>query len=154
MSAFADGDFTYQQEDGMRKPFTQLYVHLVWATWDRLPLIDRELQPRIYRCIQAEAFALGCEVGAIGGIEDHVHVLVRCSPAVSVSNLVKPIKGTSSRIVQREIRLGEFFKWQGSYGAFSIAEPHIEAVRRYIRRQEEHHRTGRLNATLGRTFLD
>ena len=56
----------------MRKPYAQLYVHLVWATWDRLPLIDRALQPRIYRCIQAEALNLGCEFGAIGGIEDHV----------------------------------------------------------------------------------
>ena len=81
-------------------------------------------------------------------------MLARCSPAVSVSNLIKQIKGTSSRLVQRELRPGEFFKWQGSYGAFSIAETHIEAVRRYIRRQEEHHRTGRLNATLERTFMD
>jgi REP element-mobilizing transposase RayT len=138
----------------MRKPYTQLFVHLVWATWDRLPLIDPGLKPRIYRCIQAEAFGLGCEVSAIGGIEDHVHVLVRYPPVVSVSSLVKQIKGTSSRLVQRELRPGEFFKWQGSYGAFSIAETHIEAVRRYIHRQEEHHRTGRLNATLERTFID
>ena len=139
----------------MRKPYASLHVHLVWATWDRLPLITPDIQPRIYRCIQAEAFELGCEVGAIGGIEDHVHVLVRCSPAVSVSNLVKQIKGTSSRIVQREIlQRGEFFKWQGSYGAFSIARNQIEPVRRYIRRQQEHHRTGRLNATLERTFID
>ncbi|HEY0018609.1 MAG TPA: IS200/IS605 family transposase [Longimicrobium sp.] len=138
----------------MRKPYTQLYVHLVWATWDRLPLLDHALRPRVYRCIQREAFNLGCEVGAIGGIEDHVHVLVRCAPTVAVSNLVKQIKGSSSRLVQRELRPGEFFKWQGSYGAFSIAETHIEPVRRYIRRQEEHHRTGRLNATLERTFLD
>jgi putative transposase len=138
----------------MRKPYASLFVHLVWATWDRLPLITPDIQPRIYRCIQAEAFALGCEVGAIGGIEDHVHVLVRCSPAVSVSNLVKQIKGTSSRIVQREIRPDDFFKWQGSYGAFSIAHNQIEPVRRYIRRQKEHHRTGRLNATLERTFID
>jgi putative transposase len=139
----------------VRKPYANLLVHLVWATWDRLPLITPDIQPRIYRCIQTEAFELGCEVGAIGGIEDHVHVLVQCSPAASVSNLVKQIKGTSSRIIQREILgRGEFFKWQGSYGAFSIAPNQIEPVRRYIRRQEEHHRTGRLNATLERTFTD
>jgi putative transposase len=153
MSAFADG-FISRKEGMMRKPYAQLFVHLVWATWDRLPLIDPALKPRIYRCIQAEAAGLGCEVGAIGGIEDHVHVLVRYPPVVPVSNLVKQIKGTSSRLVQRELRPGDFFKWQGSYGAFSIAETHIEAVRRYIHRQEEHHRSGRLNATLERTFID
>ncbi|HST61651.1 MAG TPA: IS200/IS605 family transposase [Longimicrobium sp.] len=138
----------------MRDPFSRLYVHLVWATWDRLPLITPAIQPNIYRCIQAEANRLGCRVGAIGGMEDHVHVLVRHPPAVSVSELVKQIKGVSSRLVQQEVRLGEFFKWQGAYGAFSIAERDVEMVRRYIHRQEEHHRTGRLNATLERTMSE
>jgi REP element-mobilizing transposase RayT len=104
--------------------------------------------------IQAEATRMGCRVGAIGGIEDHVHVLVRYPPTVSISELVKQIKGVSSRLVQQEVRLGEFFKWQGSYGAFSIAQRDGEMVRRYIHRREEHHRTGRLNATLERTMTD
>jgi putative transposase len=138
----------------MRDPFTRLYVHLVWATWDRLPLITPEVQPAVYRCIQAEATRLGCRVGAIGGIEDHVHVLVRHPPAVSISEMVKQTKGVSSRLMQQEVRLGDFFKWQGSYGAFSISERDIAMVRRYIHRQEEHHRSGRLNATLERTMIE
>jgi putative transposase len=137
----------------MREPYTRLYVHLVWATWDRLPLIEEEIRDRVYRCILAEAAEMGCSVGAIGGIEDHVHILARCAPAVAVSSLVKQVKGASSRLVQREIRPGDFFKWQGSYGAFSIAETDIPRVRRYIRRQEEHHRTGRLSPALERMSL-
>src|SRR5688500_18874331 len=101
MSAFADrsggrrvpcasaSTVTDARRIHMRDPFTRLYVHLVWATWDRLPLITPGIQPAIYRCIQAEATRLGCRVGAIGGIEDHVHVLVRYPPAVSVSEMVK-----------------------------------------------------------------
>jgi putative transposase len=137
----------------MRDPFTRLYVHLVWATWDRLPLITPTMQPSIYRCIQAEATRMGCRVGAIGGIEDHVHVLVRHPPAVSISELVKQIKGASSHLVRQEVGLGGFFKWQGSYGAFSISQRDVEMVRRYVYRQEEHHRTGRLNAMLERTMI-
>ena len=138
----------------MRDPFTRLYAHLVWATWDRLPLITPEVQPHIYRCIQAEAARMGCRVGAIGGIADHVHVVVRYPPSVSISGLVKQVKGVSSRLVQQEVRLGEFFKWQGSYGAFSLSQRDLEMVRRYVHRQEEHHRTGRLNATLERSTMD
>lgn len=138
----------------MRDPFTRLYAHLVWATWDRLPLITPDIQPHIYRCIQAEATRMGCRIGAIGGIEDHVHVVVRFPPAVAISELVKQIKGVSSRLVQQEVRLGGFFKWQGSYGAFSISQRDVEMVRRYVHRQEEHHRSGRLNAMLERTMTD
>jgi REP element-mobilizing transposase RayT len=93
------------------------------------------------------------QVGAIGGIEDHVHVLVRYPPTVSISELVKQIKGTSSHLVRQEVGLGGFFKWQGGYGAFSIAQRDVEMVRRYIHRQEQHHRSGRLNATLERTMI-
>ena len=97
---------------------------------------------------------MGCRVGAIGGIEDHVHVLVRYPPAVSISALVKQIKGASSHLVRQEVGLGGFFKWQGGYGAFSIAQRDVEMVRRYIHRQEEHHSSGRLNATLERTMTE
>lgn len=138
----------------MRDPCAHLYVHLVWATWDRLPLLDPALRDRVYRCIIAEAGALRCPVGAIGGIEDHVHVLVRCAPSVAVADLVKQVKGSSSRLVQREVRPGEFFKWQGSYGAFSISRSDVARVRGYVRRQEEHHNTGRLSPALERTSAD
>jgi REP element-mobilizing transposase RayT len=95
-----------------------------------------------------------CRVGAIGGIEDHVHVVVRYPPAVSISELVKHMKGVSSRLIQQEVRLGGFFKWQGSYGAFSVSPRDVEMIRRYVHRQEEHHRTGRLNANLERTMIE
>jgi putative transposase len=138
----------------MRQPFARMYVHLVWAPWDRLPLITPEIEPRIYRCITAEAHRLRAQVLAIGGIDDHVHVLVRYPPSVAISDLVKQMKGVSSRLVHDQIAPGGFFKWQGSYGTFSIAERDVSMVRRYVHRQKEHHRTGRLNATLERTTTD
>ncbi len=129
----------------MREPFARMYVHRVWATWDRLPLITPAVQARIYACIQAEA-----QVMAIGGIEDHVHVLVNYPPALAVSALLKQVKGVSSRLGNDQIAPGAFFKWQGAYGAFTIAERDVPMVRRYVHRQAQHHRTGRLNATLER----
>jgi len=138
----------------MREPFSRLFVHLVWATWNRLPLITADAQPRIYRCIQSEADRLGAQVIAIGGVEDHVHVLVKYPTSLAISELVKQMKGVSSRLVHDQIAPDGFFKWQGAYGAFSIAERDVPMVRRYVHRQVEHHRTGRLNATLERILLD
>jgi REP element-mobilizing transposase RayT len=138
----------------MRAPFTKLHVHLVWATWDRLPLITPDIQPRLYRCLAAEAHRLGMQTIAIGGIEDHVHVLLRYPPLVSISEMVKQLKGVSSHLVRQQITPDGFFKWQGSYGAFSLADRDVEMVRRYVHRQEEHHRFGRLSAVLERTAIE
>ena len=134
----------------MHQPYTQLYLHLVWATWDRLPLIRPDLQRPIYGCIQDQLRKHRCDVVAIGGIEDHVHVLTRFPTTICIADLVKHAKGASSNLVTREVDRGSFFKWQGYYGAFTIAKTHVTRVRSYILRQEEHHRTGRLSPELER----
>ncbi|MEQ9356669.1 IS200/IS605 family transposase [Coleofasciculus chthonoplastes] len=124
----------------MRSNFTQLYLHCVWATWDRLPLITSDIQEAVYAAIIGECQQLKCTVIALGGIEDHVHLLMSFPPTLAVSNLIKQIKGSSSHLVTHEINPGEFFKWQGSYGAFSVSHDHLDQVANYIRNQPIHHR--------------
>ena len=134
----------------MHQPHTQLYVHLVWATWDRLPLIQPAFRQVIYGCIQDQLRKHRCEVIAIGGMEDHVHVLTRFPTTVAISDVVKHSKGASSNLMTQTVAPGEFFKWQGYYGAFTLAKRHAPIVRDYILRQEEHHPRGSLNAELER----
>ena len=67
----------------MRTPFTPLYLHFVWATWDRHPYLVEPLRSRVYGCIQGECGRLGADVIAIGGVEDHVHVLVRVPATIA-----------------------------------------------------------------------
>jgi len=124
----------------MREPYTQLYLHLVWATWDRLPLLPAELRPAVYGCIQAECRQLDADVVAIRGTEDHVHLLVRISTTISVAQLVKQVKGSSSHLVNRRLTSEGTFKWQGGYGAFTVSKRNVPLVREYILRQEDHHR--------------
>ncbi|HSU14971.1 IS200/IS605 family transposase [Longimicrobium sp.] len=124
----------------MRAPYTQLYLHLVWATWDRHPFLVRGIRERVYECIQAECVAPRADVVAMGGMEDHVHLLVRVSPAIAPADLVKRVKGASSHMVNHEIRPPFYFKWQGAYGAFSVSKRHVPLIREYVLRQEEHHR--------------
>ena len=124
----------------MRRTHNRLYVHLVWATWGRLPLITPEIRQRLYGVIQHHASKLRCEVIAIGGIEDHVHVLLRFAPTVVIADLVGRMKGASSYLAQQV--LGHTFKWQGSYGAYSVSRFGLDRVRAYILNQEAHHRDG------------
>ena len=134
----------------MHQPYTQLYLHLVWATWDRLPLIQPRFRSSIYGCMQEQVSKRGCDVVAIGGIEDHVHLLLRFPTTVSVAEIVKHAKGASSNLMNREVDPGGFFKWQGYYGAFTVAKSHVDRVRAYIANQEEHHRAGTLSPELER----
>lgn len=128
----------------MRSANTQLYVHLVWSTWDRLPLISAAIEPRLYGAILKKCHELKCPPLAIGGIVDHIHVLVRLHPTMPVATLAKELKGSSSHLVTHEIKPGSFFKWQGSYSAFTLRPDNVPVVRGYISSQKEHHRQGEL----------
>ena len=119
-------------------PYTQLYVHCVWATFGRLPLINPELEPRLYSVIVAKCTDLGCRTIALGGIEDHVHLLVCFPPTLAIADLLKGVKGSSSHFANHEIG-GEAFKWQGGYGTFTISKRSIDSVVDYIKNQKIRH---------------
>jgi REP element-mobilizing transposase RayT len=124
----------------MREPYTQLYLHLVWATWDRAPILTAELLDVIDRAIRHECVGLRVEVVAFGGVADHVHVLVRIPPPLSVSVLVKQIKGSTSHLISNRLKVP--FKWQGGYGAFSVSKRSVSAARDYVLSQPQHHAYG------------
>jgi putative transposase len=128
----------------MRAPYTQLYLHCVWATWDRMPLITSAIEPRLYAAIAAKCRELKCEPLSINGTADHVHLLVRLPTTVSVATLLKGVKGSSSHLVTHEITPGDFFKWQGAYGAFKVSKADVDQVTDYVDRQKAHHAEGHL----------
>ena len=112
----------------MRAPYTQLYLHCVWATRDRMPLITDEIEARLYAAIATKCRELKCAPLAIGGIEDHIHLVVRLHTTVPVARLLKEVKGSSSHLVTHAVAPGDFFKWQGSYGAFTFAKADLAGV--------------------------
>ena len=123
----------------MRAPYLQLYLHCVWATWDRLPLITPQIEAQLYAAINARCKELGCDPLAIGGIEDHVHLLVRFPTTLAVATLVKGVKGASCHLTTHQITPTEFFKWQGAYGAFTVSKDVVKQVTDYIVNQKKHH---------------
>ena len=103
-------------------------VHFVWATWDRQPLITQDVERDLWRYMEAVCADDKCEVLAVGGMPDHVHPLVLLSNTVTLADLVQHIKSVASRFVSDRLKPGAWFKWQGSYGAFSVSRPQIDKV--------------------------
>ena len=134
-----------------RAPWTQVYLHLVWSTWRREPFITAELQPHVYRALAHQCVELGGDVIAIGGMPDHVHVLVRMPTTISIAEFVKRLKGASSHLVTQVLRWHEPFKWQGGYGVFSVSKRNVPAVSAYVLNQGQHHREGTAHPALERT---
>ena len=127
-----------------------VYVHFVWRTWDSLPLISDDLRMPLYGAIAQGCLDVKCQAIEIGGIEDHVHVLVRMHATTAVSDVAKQMKGASSHLVTHVLKRGEFFKWQGSYGAFSVGVREVAGVIEYIRNQQTHHSRGSTDELLER----
>ncbi|AFZ13021.1 transposase IS200-family protein [Crinalium epipsammum PCC 9333] len=123
----------------MQRNFTQLYLHCIWATWDRLPLTTPDIKDIVYAAIIKECQQLGCTVIAIGGIADHIHLLTSFTPTLTISELIGKAKGSSSHLITHEIKPNEFFKWQGGYGVFTVSQNNLDQIGNYIRNQPAHH---------------
>ncbi len=121
--------------------YASLYVHLVWSTAGRAAHITELHAPRLHRRLAALVAAEGCEALAVGGVADHVHLLVALHPAVAVSTLVQAVKASTSQWARRELRTPAF-AWQQGYGVFSLRDDDAPVVHRYVLRQPEHHAAG------------
>ena len=136
----------------MRRNKLALYLHLVWATWDRLPLITSSIERRLYRNIENEARKMGCTVLALNGTLDHVHLVISFPATVTIANLVKQVKGVSSHFVNETLQPEAQFKWQGGYGAFTVSRWDLPKIVRYVKRQKEHHAADDLWSELEEAF--
>lgn len=122
-------------------PFWRTYYHLVWATKNREPLIAPEIEPRLYAYIVHKAAELGAFVYVINGCTDHIHLVVAIPPHVSVSELVKHLKGASSHDLNQQ-GLEDYFAWQRGYGVLTLGQRQKADAELYVKQQKEHHRTG------------
>jgi len=123
----------------MRDALVQVYLHFVWGTWNRLPIITKENETIIYEAILGKCKTLNTDVIALGGTEDHMHILVLMPSTITIADFIKYIKGSTSHLITHQINSEEFFKWQGSYAAFSVSVKDLKKIKTYIHRQKEHH---------------
>jgi putative transposase len=124
----------------MAHTFTNLLTHVIFSTKDRLPSIDREVKPHLLPYLGGIVRELEGRALIINGTPDHVHLLIGLPPTVCVSDAMRIVKANSSRWVHEKWPEHSKFAWQVGYGAFSVSQSNIAAVRQYIADQEEHHR--------------
>lgn len=119
--------------------YTNLVYHVVFTTKDRQPLIVEVVRERLYAYMGGIVRSHGGFLMAIGGMPDHVHLMARFRPDASIAEMVRLIKANSSKWMNERSEVPERFQWQAGYGAFSVSESRIPAVRAYIQNQQEHH---------------
>lgn len=130
----------------MAQSLAQIYIHTVFSTKERIPTIERSLQPQLYAYMAEILAAIGCNAVEIGGTADHVHVLHTLSRTISIAEVVEEIKRSTSKWMKRKGAGFGKFSWQDGYGAFSVSASVVHRVRAYIVDQETHHQA--------RTFQD
>ena len=124
----------------MSHSYIRVFYHLTWATKKRLPLITKAIKPRLYKSINATIKKEDLDLLAIGGIYDHVHVLIRTDREISVAQLIRKIKSRSAKIINETGEVYDYIKWQEGYGNCSVSSCLTPKAIRYINNQEKHHK--------------
>ena len=122
--------------------FWRLFYHITWGTKNRLPLIDSDFEQALYKVIAAKGVELGARVHAVGGIENHVHLLTSIPPKLALSTFIGQVKGNSSHFVNNVIKPDFAFAWQSEYGVTTFDEQGLKRLMDYVHNQREHHQSG------------
>ena len=123
----------------MGSTYTSLHFHIVFSTKERHPLILPTWRPRLHEYLGGTVRGLGGVAEAVGGVEDHVHILASLGATHRLADFMRELKKASS--VWSAENHEPAFAWQDGYSAFSVSPTQRDLVRRYIARQEEHHRS-------------
>jgi REP element-mobilizing transposase RayT len=112
------------------------FIHCVFSTKDRAPLIPAERQKNLWAYLLGIARNMNVKALAIGGVPDHLHLLIALPPSRNLAKVMCDLKANSSKWMNET---GVPFAWQEGYGAFSVSPSRVADVQRYIRSQAEHH---------------
>jgi REP element-mobilizing transposase RayT len=123
----------------MAGTYNRLVYHLIFGTKNREPMITPRLQPEIYAYIGGILRGQEGSLLEIGGMPDHIHLVVRIKPDLSVSEIVRLVKANSSKWVNEASDPTGRFAWQRGYGAFTVSQSQEAVVCRYVRNQARHH---------------
>lgn len=124
----------------MAHTYTSLHYHIVFSTKNRQPRIHADIEQRVWEYVGGIARQHNMKALRIGGVEDHLHVLVGAPPTIPVSKIAQVLKGGSSKWIHETFSALADFAWQEGYGAFSVSRSQLPEVERYIATQREHHR--------------
>ena len=123
----------------MSQSLTKIYLHIVFSTKHREPLIDDKIKDDLYDYLGGICRQLECSPIQIGGYYDHIHILCCLSKKITVMKLMEEVKKSSSKWVKEKGDDYGGFYWQDGYAAFSVSHMELEVISEYIRNQYKHH---------------
>ncbi len=123
----------------MAHSFNKIWIHAIWTTKERSPLIHTNIEHQIHQLISEQLRESGCPVRIVNGMPDHVHSLFLLNPNKSIAEVIKQIKGSSSHHINQNDLIPEKFSWQTGYAAYSVSESVADKVYFYIKNQKQHH---------------
>lgn len=124
----------------MANTYTSLHYHIVFSTKHRHPWIRPDIEQRVWEYLGGIARQNDMKALLVGGIEDHLHVVLGAPPTMAVSKAVQLLKGGSSKWIHETFPDLAQFEWQQGYGAFSVSKSNLPDVNHYVANQREHHR--------------
>lgn len=131
-------------------PYSRLFYHIILGTKNREPLIQIEFEESLHNVIAAKGKDLGSFVYAVGGIEDHIHLVASVPPRIAMADFIGQVKGNSSHWVNHELALSYQFNWQAEYGVVSFGGKQLDVVVKYVKNQRQHHLEGTIISFLER----
>lgn len=122
----------------MPSTYTSLHYHLIFATKNREPILAKEWRQELHSYLGGIVKGLDGQPEGVGGVADHVHLLVSLKSSACLADFMREFKKSSSSWLRESKCPG--FHWQEGYAAFSVSASALDAVKSYIERQEEHHK--------------
>ena len=124
----------------MSDSYTNLLYHIVFSTKERRPLITPEYEVRLYDYVGGTIRKVGGISLELNGTSDHIHLLAKLRPDCALSDVLRDLKANATGWMHDVFPSLKNFSWQRGYGAFTVSQLNVAAVRHYIARQKEHHR--------------
>ena len=123
----------------MAQSLASIFVHLVFSTKNRAPLIRPDIEGQLHAYLATIFHECQCPALKVGGMPDHVHALFSLHRTKTLADIVEEVKKCSSKWIKTKGDDYRDFQWQAGYGAFSVSESAITSVREYIANQRTHH---------------
>jgi REP element-mobilizing transposase RayT len=126
-------------------PHISVWIHFVWTTRDREPLLSESIRYKVFEHIRNNAREKNIFIGALNGWLEHVHCLISLGSGQNLDETMRLLKGESSHWINKNQLCRGKFRWQDEYFAVSVSESLLPKVRKYIDSQEDHHRVRPFN---------
>jgi REP element-mobilizing transposase RayT len=127
-------------EHRMSHSLARVHIHLVFSTKHRERWIQDSVREGLHGYMSGVLAKLDCPAVTMNSVEDHLHVLFNLGKSITLSKVVEDLKTSSSKWLKHQEGIPGRFSWQNGYGAFSVSETNMDAVRKYILKQREHHK--------------